>query len=289
MTQRTRCQGCRDGANFALPITMAFQPILDVARGRVFAQEALVRGPAGEGAGQVLAQVTEATRYAFDQTCRVRAIELASRLGLAESRTSLSINFLPNAVYDPRGCIRLTLETAEKHGFPPDLLIFEFTETEPYDTAHLLNILRMYKAMGFRTAIDDFGAGYAGLGLLTKFQPDLVKIDMELVRGVATDRVKRAILQGTLRLLGELGITAICEGVETPAEYHVLRDLGVELMQGYLLGRPALASLATPAWPERAAPDRLAESAIPWEGPGGTDMRSRPCPSPSMASGIATP
>ncbi|MBS7791511.1 EAL domain-containing protein [Roseococcus sp. SDR] len=251
---------------------MAFQPILNIRTGQVFAQEALVRGADGAGAAEVLSHVTDQNRYAFDQLCRTTAIELAAGLGLAESGAALSVNFLPNAVYEPKACIRLTLATALRHGLPLHQIIFEFTESESLDTAHLLNILRAYKAMGFRTAIDDFGAGYAGLSLLSKFQPDIVKIDMELVRGLDTDRAKRIILRGTLRILAELGIATVCEGVETPAEYGVLRDMGVELMQGYLIGRPALQALNHPPVPPPT---------LPWPARGG----GRSQPAPRMAHG----
>ncbi len=249
MSGEIKCSGCQDGASFEMPITMAFQPIVNLADGTVFAQEALVRGVNGEGAGQILGQVSDHNRYAFDQSCRVKAIELAARLNFAEGGTSLSINFLPNAVYEPRACIRLTLATAIKYNFPLNRIIFEFTETEKLDTAHLLNILRSYRAMGFQTAIDDFGSGYAGLGLLSKFQPDLIKIDMDLIRDIDTDRVKRTILSNTLKMLNDLDIRVICEGIETAGEFDVLRNMGVDLMQGYLLGRPSVAAITTPVWP----------------------------------------
>lgn len=244
------CEGCRDGASFELPITMAFHPIVDARSQRVFAYEALVRGEGGQGAGAVLAQVSSANRYAFDQTCRVKAIELASRLQLADQGAYLSINFLPNAVYEPRACIRLTLAAAMRTGFPVQNIIFEFTEVERLDSAHVLNILRSYRAMGFKTAIDDFGAGYAGLGLLSEFQPDLVKLDMDLIRGLDKSAVKRAIVRNTLNMLRDLGVTPICEGIETVAEYKALRELGVDMMQGYLFSRPGLAMLPAPLWPE---------------------------------------
>ena len=163
------CHGCRDGDGFDTPITMAFQPIVDVANQTVFAHEALVRGVNGEGAGVILATVSDSNRYAFDQRCRVTAIELASELNLASDGAYLSINFLPNAVYEPRACIRLTLAAALRTGFPLDKVIFEFTEVERLDAAHILHILRSYRDMGFKTAIDDFGAGFAGIGLLSKF------------------------------------------------------------------------------------------------------------------------
>lgn len=243
----TGCVGCRDGADgFSLPFSMAFQPIVNIETGSVFAHEALVRGANGEGAGFVLENVGPDNRYAFDQQCRVKAIELASRLFDKSLDTMLSINFMPNAVYEPRACIRVTLATAMKTGFPTDRIIFEFTENEQLDTNHILNILRTYRTLGFKTAIDDFGAGHAGLGLLTQFQPDIVKLDMGLIRGIDQDRVRRSVTKHTLAMLNELQITPVCEGVETLGEMEALRDLGVNLIQGYALARPAFEALADP-------------------------------------------
>ncbi|MGI3904113.1 MAG: EAL domain-containing protein [Janthinobacterium lividum] len=232
-----------------MPFSMAFQPIVDTASGKVFAHEALVRGTDGEGAYTVLSAVDDANRYAFDQQCRVKAIELASKLGLANDGALLSINFIPNAVYEPHACIRLTLAAATRTGFPLDKMIFEFTESQKLDTAHLLNILKTYKEIGFKTAIDDFGAGYAGLQLLAKFQPDIVKIDMDLIRAIDVEPVKRSILRHTLNMLEDLGILAVCEGVETLGELRALQDIGANLIQGYLLARPAFQSLAAPTIP----------------------------------------
>jgi EAL domain-containing protein (putative c-di-GMP-specific phosphodiesterase class I) len=223
---------------------MAFQPIVDMRSRRVFAHEALVRGSDGSGAYGVLSLVDPDNRYAFDQQCRVRAIELASRLFPRTDMPHLSINFMPNAVYEPRACIRQTLETARRTDFPLDRIIFEFTEVEKLDTDHLLNILRSYREIGFKTAIDDFGAGYSGLNLLTRFQPDLVKLDMDLIRGIDTDSVKQVVVRHTLAMLHDLGVTVVCEGVETADEMEVLTDLGVNLIQGYYLARPTFEGLS---------------------------------------------
>lgn len=166
---------------------MAFQPILSFQNKDVFAYEALVRGTDGSGAAAVSEEVTTDNVYLFDQVCRSTAIGLAARLGVAQTGALLSINFLPNAVYDPRACIRVTLDAAERTGFPVDRIMFEFTETEKVDPKHLLNILSHYRKLGFLTAIDDFGAGFAGIGLLADFVPDVVKLDMHLIRNCDTD------------------------------------------------------------------------------------------------------
>ena len=238
------CNGCQNGANFELPFSMAFQPIVDISKKTVFGHEALVRGANGESAYSILSKLTPENRYYFDQQCRVKAIELAATLYPADKDLKLSVNFMPNAVYEPRACIKLTLATAERVGFPLQNIIFEFTEDEKLDTAHLLKILTTYREIGFKTAIDDFGAGFAGLGLLAKFQPDIVKLDMDLVRNIDRDPVKRSIMKHTLKMLQELGITALCEGIETKEELAVLKDLGAGLIQGYLFAKPAFEALA---------------------------------------------
>ncbi|WP_310215520.1 EAL domain-containing protein [Caulobacter sp. BE264] len=246
MIMSKACSGCRDGQDFETPFSMAFQPIVQLSSGAVFAHEALARGAEGQGAGTVLSTISDQNRYVFDQQCRVKAIELATTLELPQTGANLSINFMPNAVYEPRACIRLTLATAMRTGFPLNRLIFEFTENEQLDIQHVLNILRTYRAMGFKTAIDDFGAGYAGLNLLAKYQPDIVKLDMELIRGVDSDRGKRVIVSHLVKMLAELEILTVCEGVETIDELSALRDLGVDYVQGYVIAKPVFQGLATP-------------------------------------------
>ena len=248
----TNCADCREGGGFPHAFTMAFQPIVDLRTRSVFGYEALVRGPAGQGAASVLEQVTPENRYAFDQKCRVKAIELATALDLPGRGGLLSINFMPNAVYDPSACIRLTLATARRTGFPLDRLLFEFTEGEPVEHDHLGRIIATYKSLGLRTAIDDFGAGYSGLTLLAKFQPDVVKLDMELVRGIDFDRVKRVLVGGMVGVCREIGVQVLAEGIETEGERNTLLDLGVWLQQGYLHGRPELEMLPEAAWPAAA-------------------------------------
>ncbi|GAA0683146.1 EAL domain-containing protein [Marinobacterium maritimum] len=233
------CQGCKTPLDF--DFTFAFQPIVDVASGEVYAYEALVRGLDGAGAGQVLAQVNDENRYAFDQACRVKAIELAARLGLQQK---LSINFLPNAVYSPEHCIRSTLRAAEAFGLPVEQIMFEITESERvHDTSHLTSIFQYYHSQGFTTALDDFGAGHAGLNLLAGFIPDVLKLDMELVRDIDRSEVKQVIVDGLLNICQRLNIALLAEGIETEQEFHYLRSKGVRLMQGYLLAHPGFETL----------------------------------------------
>lgn len=242
-SQQLTCKECQQGARLNFDFTMAFQPIVNLQTQTVFAYEALVRGINGEPAASILAQVNDHNRYRFDQACRAKAIELAASLGLS---TYLSINFLPNAIYSPETCIRATLQAAKTFGFPKERLIFEVTEGEKIeDHQHLSNIITEYKRLGFKTAIDDFGDGYAGLKLLGLFQPDIVKLDRQILCDIDQDPVKRSIVRGILQVCHDLNIQVIGEGIETPAEKRTLQTLGVHLMQGFLFARPLFQGLPT--------------------------------------------
>lgn len=235
------CKSCGTEKRLAFDIKMAFQPIVDARSESIYGYEALVRSVDDAGAMEVMSALRPEDLYRFDQTCRVKAIETASRLGL---RKRLSINFYPNAVYEPATCIRLTLQAAQRFGFPTSQLIFETAESEQViDQAHLTRIYRDYKSRGFLTAIDDFGAGYAGLKMLTEFQPDILKIDMALVRGIEQDPIRQAIIGASMQIAHAMDALVIAEGVETEGEFRSLRSLGVDYFQGYLFGKPRLEEL----------------------------------------------
>ena len=238
------CSACKDGVDQPFPFSMAFQPIVDVHSGKVWAYEALVRGLEGQSAGFVLGQVTEENRYAFDQSCRIKAITLAAQLGLVDTGAMLSINFMPGAVYSPAACIKVTLNTARKVGFPLDRLIFEIVEVEKVlSHEHLLAIVQEYRNCGFQVALDDFGAGWCGLNLLADMPANIVKLDMALTRDLADRPRALAIVRSVVNLARALDTEIIAEGIETLEEYEVLHGLGVRLMQGYLLAKPAFERL----------------------------------------------
>ena len=237
------CTGCREEVELPFEFRMAFQPIVDLANHRVWGYEALVRGVKGESAFSILSQVSEDIRYRFDQASRVFAIETAGALFQGRD-LRLSINFMPNAVYEPNACIQKSLAAARRTNFPHKNLMFEFTENEKMaDPAHVQRIVESYRKFGFLTALDDFGAGYAGLGLLARLQPDLVKIDMELLRDIHVSRAKQAIIAGIVGIARALDILVLAEGVESEAELIVLRAAGISLFQGYYFARPGLMTL----------------------------------------------
>lgn len=231
---------------FADAFTMAFQPIVNPVSREIFAHEALVRGTHGEGAAEVLARVHPLDRFTFHEACRVKAIELAAGLGM---QTKLSLNVTPNDVAGQVKCFRTAMRAAARSGFPVRNLMFEITEGERVDNLPgLAASFRTFKRYGFTSAIDDFGAAFAGFELLAGFQPDVVKIDMSLVRHIHVDEVRQTIVSGFVKTCEKLQIKVIAEGVEVPDEVRMLQSLGVTLFQGFLYARPGINTLPDVAW-----------------------------------------
>src|SRR5262249_22689572 len=94
------------------------------------------------------------------------------------------------------------------------------------------------RELGYRIALDDLGAGYAGLASFAQFEPDVVKVDMSLVHGIDASPVKRKLLRSIITLCNDLGIPLVCEGIETVRERDVVAELGAALCQGYLFAVP---------------------------------------------------
>jgi len=237
------CPLCENAEPFKVPFSFAFQPIVDLRKRRIFAYEALVRGTDGAAAASVLSELTDTTRYPFDQAARAKAIKLASELRPAFD-TRLSINILPNAIYDPVRCLRTTLRAAKDVNFPLKQLMFEVTEQERvFDVAHLNKIVSHYSSCGFTTAIDDFGAGFAGLELLAEFPPHVIKLDRGLISDIHDNPMRQAIVAGLIPVTREMNIKLIAEGVETRQDLDLLLKLGIDTFQGFLFARPGFETL----------------------------------------------
>jgi EAL domain-containing protein (putative c-di-GMP-specific phosphodiesterase class I) len=229
---------------------MAFQPIVDVTRHTVFAYEALVRGTEQESALDVLGQVTEESRAAFDQSCRIKAMILAQQLGIAEQGALLSVNFMPGAHYAASDCFQRTMQAAEWTGFPLTSLMFEISEMESLDdSARLSAIAAEYRRHGLTIALDDFGAGNSGLNLLADIDVQVIKLDGRLVRGINAQPRAEEIVRSTAAMAHRLGIQIVAECVETRTELDILLDCGISLMQGYLFAKPTFEFLPEITWP----------------------------------------
>jgi EAL domain-containing protein (putative c-di-GMP-specific phosphodiesterase class I) len=229
--------------------SFAFQPIIDLDAGGVFAQEALIRGTTGEPAASVLSRYSDDSLLTLDHEARIRAIQLAQALGLKEA---LSLNFSPAVLSFMPDSISKTIDAARAVGLIPSQLILEVTEGAViHNPAHFASQINDYRTQGVRLAIDDFGAGYAGLNLLAEFQPDIVKIDMGLVRHIDSKGPRQAIARAIIQVCSELGLDIVAEGIESRAEFQWFAARGVHLFQGFLFGRPAFQQIVKPTIPAR--------------------------------------
>lgn len=227
--------------------TFAFQPIVNVATGEIVSHEALVRGSQGEPAWSVLHQVGPPELPAFDERLRIEAIRLACALG---SPCGLNLNLMPSCLALSPTAVSSTLDMVRDSGLSPEQITLEITENEIFhDLPKFSARMNEHRQSGVRIALDDFGAGYAGLSLLAEFQPDTIKLDMQLVRSIERLGPRQAIVRGIHRACTDLGIDIIAEGVETEAEFRWLFTEGIELFQGYLFARPALGRLPQAFFP----------------------------------------
>ena len=231
-----------------------FQPIVDLATRGTVAHEALLRAR-DVGGGEIGAQRLFTAAAAggwinvLDRIGRETAIQDASGwLGDGQ----LFVNFVPTSIYRPEVCLATTLAAARRHEVSLSQLTFEVVETHRTDDIRqLVAVVEYYRRRGARVALDDVGSGYASLSLVAQIRPDVVKIDMDLVQRLP-DPTSVAIVTAIVELSHGIGATVIAEGIETEAQAAISRELGADLGQGWLFGRPALAGdLAARRDPER--------------------------------------
>jgi EAL domain-containing protein (putative c-di-GMP-specific phosphodiesterase class I) len=212
-----------------------YQPIVRVADNSLFAYEALCR-PTDEGFRNVSELLETAVR-----TGRIRELGRSLRRIVVEpmpqlaENVSLFVNLHPQDLSDDQ------LLEAETHlSRWAQRVVLEVTETEAirdYDRAR--SRIQALRQHGFRVALDDLGSGYSSLNLLAQLEPDFVKLDIELVRGVRMAGRTARLVKHLVEFCSEEGFTTVAEGIETEEEYQAVADLGVDLVQGYLLARPA--------------------------------------------------
>jgi len=227
--------------------SFAFQPIVDLDQRRVWAYEALVRGPNGESAEAVIAQFSGDDLHRFDLEAQHRAIALANSLGY-DGR--LMINMLNGSLRLVPDASMQTIEAAVAVGMRPDQLTFEVSERDEIeDLDAFLDQVRPSRQEGVDYALDDFGAGFSGLNLLAGFQPNFIKLDIWLVTNIHRSGPRQAIVRGVMRTCLDLGIEVIAEGVEGEDEYRWLWQAGIRLFQGYLFAYPGFEEFPEPTYP----------------------------------------
>ncbi len=217
-----------------------FQPIVSLSERRILGYEALTRGPSNSPLHSPV-NLFGVARHAG----RLSELELACRKSACRSFSEqtlegkLFLNVSPDSLLEPSHQPGRTLQLLQKYGIPPSQVVIELTEQSPTEDFSLLyTALHHYRAMGFSIALDDLGAGYSSLRLWSELRPDYVKIDRHFIDGIHQDAVKREFVGSILQMAKASRAQVIAEGIELTEELTVLAEMGVDLLQGYLLSRP---------------------------------------------------
>ncbi|OLS01622.1 EAL domain-containing protein [Tissierella creatinophila] len=222
-------------------IKTLFQPIIDPRTGEIHGYEALSRGVLKDGTimnPEKLFSIAKEMDLLFylDRVCREYSIRAASRKGIIKK---IFVNFIPTAIYEPSLCLKSTAKVLNEENINEDQIVFEVVETEKVeDFNHLNGILNYYRDKGYSTALDDIGSGYSTIDSLLQLRPNYMKIDMNIIRDIDINSNKQEILSNFINAGKKIGATILAEGVETLAEYEYLKRENVDLMQGYLFGKP---------------------------------------------------
>jgi EAL domain-containing protein (putative c-di-GMP-specific phosphodiesterase class I) len=213
-------------------VRMAFQPVVRLHDGSILAYEALARfdrdhfpTPAHAFAAAIEAGIgVELELLAVEQALH--------SLDHIPPGAWLTMNLSVEALMHP--AVRATLLAHAGRG-----IVVELTEhTQVLDYTALTQVTDDLRAAGILIAVDDAGAGYASLSHILQLRPDIIKLDITLTRGIDTDPVRAALARSLVSFAHDIGAMLIAEGIETPAEHEKLRELGVELGQGYYMARP---------------------------------------------------
>ena len=217
------------GAPRAVTLTSVFQPIASLSTGNVVGYEALARS-AGSSRG-ARALFTRARAAGAGPGLEARAIRTALESAPSPPGVFLALNVSPSGL----------ASAAVRRALPEDLtgIVLEITENEPATEPRLLRLLEPLRERGARIAVDDAGAGYAGLSQVLSLSPDIVKLDRKLVDGVADDPAKIALVDAMVRFTRATGAEVCAEGVERLEDLRVLCELDVTSAQGFILGKPA--------------------------------------------------
>ncbi len=222
-------------------ISTHYQPIFDFKTGNILGWEALTRGPRDSSFRSPIILFETAEQlgrlFALEKICRESAIKHAGEI---QKNQKLFINISPKTMADPEFTPGNTLKLMESAGLLPENIVFEITEQHSVQEFDLFyRTLAHYRSQGFRIAVDDAGAGYAGLSTIAELQPEYIKLDKSLIDGIHKDPVKRALVETTATFADKIGSQIIAEGVESKAQAICLKDIGVHCGQGFFFARPA--------------------------------------------------
>jgi EAL domain-containing protein (putative c-di-GMP-specific phosphodiesterase class I) len=225
---------------------IAFQPIVG-KEGVIFGYEALLRSdePTLPHPGAVIGAAERLDRL-MELGGRIRALAAKAFQEMGDDKL-LFVNLHPADLLDPALIApEMPLTQIARR------VVLEITERAAIDDIKDVRVrIAALRTMGFRIAVDDLGAGYAGLASFATLEPEFVKFDMSLIRDVHTSTIRRKLIGAMTTLCRDMGMRVVAEGIEVVEERDTVLDLGVELFQGYLLGRPGR------PFPKHVWPDRL--------------------------------
>ncbi|WP_409253481.1 EAL domain-containing protein [Bacillus sp. SCS-153A] len=218
-----------------------FQPIIDLKNDILYGYESLLRSGDNdyEISPGVLFQTANETglHSLLDQRARETAIRC--RKDQLTKGIKSFINFLPSTIYNPEFCLQHTFGFVEKYDVDPADLVFEVVETEKItDVEHLKSVFEVYKREGMKVALDDVGAGFATLEMLSSLKPDYVKIDRSYIDHCDSNKASQSFLKEVTHISRELGVRVLAEGIERKEELEYCKSIGVDLAQGYYIGKP---------------------------------------------------
>lgn len=214
---------------------IAYQPIVSVTKQVVIGQEALLRSTSDQVASPGdFFELAERTGRTRDLGRAIRAA-IAATAGSRPAGTDIFINLHPSDILDPR------LYSNDESLLPfADHVVLEITERDAIkDATGFKDRLAYLRKCGYRVAVDDLGSGYSGLNYLAMLEPDIVKLDMNLIRNVHKFPVKRKLVEAMCTLSHDLGAMTVAEGVEQIEEQQVLLELGCDYQQGYFYAKPS--------------------------------------------------
>ncbi|MGF2615407.1 EAL domain-containing protein [Rossellomorea vietnamensis] len=218
-----------------------FQPIIELKNEELFGYESLLRSGDQEkdiSPGALFQTADETGLHSFlDQRARETAIRC--RKDHLQRGIKSFINFLPSTIYNPEFCLQHTFSYVEKYNVDPADLVFEVVETERIeDVEHLKKVFEVYRREGMKVALDDVGAGFSTLEMLSQLKPDYVKIDRSYIKDCDQNKGNQSFLKEAARISRELGISVLAEGIERKEELQYCQSVGIDLGQGFYIGRP---------------------------------------------------
>jgi EAL domain-containing protein (putative c-di-GMP-specific phosphodiesterase class I) len=224
-------------------VSTCYQPLISIKRKQIIGFEALSRG-VKKSDGSLISPgflIEEAERYGLilelDRLFRKKALENFRSYHAQNRQAVLSINLDSSAICTGLGSKHL-LKSVEKYRIDPSCIIIEILESEVEDINILVDFVSHYRSQGFMIAMDDFGAGFSNWDRIIKLKPDIIKLDISIIRDIDSDFLKQEVARSLIKLSHNTGSLVVAEGIETEGEALKMLELNADILQGFFLAKP---------------------------------------------------